>query len=338
MKSILLSIIIIISLTKANAQCYPDRHSTSIYDSWLSDNKTNNPNTLRGISHWIMYDLGSTYNLGQTYFWNLNDPDRLNLGMQNFIIDISSDGNSWKNLGEFTLSQATGISTYEGEIGPDLGGEKANFILLTVIDNFADGSAAGFSEMKIELTQAALAINLINFKVDCSIDNIPNLEWTAIADSSSEYFLLEQSINGTNWDLISEIPVENLGQEETYIYKAKNTSENYSYRLSSIDKDGSIQFLQLAATQCKKERSFDVWPNPFDITAEVRLNGFEDKKITYQLHDVLGRLAQSGTLEVGSDDQIFNISSEGLSSGKYVLSINDGFETIRKSVIYLAQN
>lgn len=337
MRSFLLSIIILLSLTKANTQCYPDRHSTSIYDSWLSDTKTNNPNTIRGISHWIMYDLGSTYNLGQSYFWNLNDPDRLTMGMQNFIIDISSDGTTWKELGQFTLTQGSGISTYEGEEGPDLQGEKANFLLLTVLDNFADGSTAGFSEMKIQLTQAALAINLIDFKVDCSSDNIPSLEWTAIADSSSEYFLLEQSIDGISWDLLSEIPVKTLGQEETYLYKAENTPENYSYRLSAVDNDGSIQFLQLAATQCKKERSFDIWPNPFDVSAEVRLNGFEDKNISYQLHDALGRLAQSGTVEVGSDDQVFSITSEGLSSGQYILSINDGFKYYRKPVIYVAQ-
>jgi len=336
MRSILLSIIICFSLSDINAQCYPDRHSTSVYDSWLSDKKTNNPNTIRGLSHWIMYELGSTYNLGQTYFWNLNDPDRLSQGMQNFIIDISSDGTNWKELGEYSLSQATGVSTYEGEVGPDLEGEKANFILLTVKDNFSDGAVVGFSEMKIELTTAALAINLIDFIVECSIDNVPKLEWTAIADSSSEYFLLEQSINGIDWEQLSEIPVKDQGQQETYIYSAEDTPDNYDYRLSSVNKDGSIQFLQIASTQCKKIRSFDVWPNPFDVNAEVKLNGFADKNITYQLHDVLGRLAQSGDLEVMSDDQSFMITSDGLSSGKYVLSINDGFETYRKSIIFVA--
>lgn len=338
MRLILLSIITFLSFAEIDAQCYPDRHSTSVYDSWISDQKTNNPNVIRGLSHWIMYDLGSTYNLGQTHFWNLNDPDRLTQGMQNFFIDVSSDGATWKELGEFSLAQASGQSTYQGELGPDLEGEKANFVLLTIKDNFAEGAIAGFSEMKIELTSAALAINLIDFMVECTTDNIPKLEWTAIADSSSEYFLLEQSLNGEDWEELSEIPVNDLGTEETYEFNAEDTPDNYNYRLSSVNKDGSIQFLQLASTQCKKIRSFDVWPNPFSIDAEVRLNGFEDKAVTYQLHDVLGKLVQSGSFDVLSDDERFTISSNGLSSGQYVLSLNDGFETYRKPIIYVAQN
>ena len=337
MKSILLTTMILFSLSQLNAQCYPDRHSTSVYDSWVSDEKTNNPNAIRGISHWIMYELGSTYNLGQTHFWNLNDPDRLTEGVQNFYVDISSDGNTWKDLGEFSLSQASGLSTYEGEEGPDFGGEQANYILLTVKDNFADGSIAGFGEMKIELTTVALAINLIDFMIECSVDNIPTLEWTAIADSASEYFLLEQSLNGENWEELLEIPVTAFDESETYKYKATDTPDNYNYRLSSVDKDGSIQFLQLATTQCKKSRSFDVWPNPFNVNAEVRLNGFENKVVAYQLHDVLGRSVQSGSIDVLSDDQTFNITNEGLASGQYILSIDDGFETFRKTIIYVAQ-
>ena len=338
MKSTLLTIIICLSvMVSANAQCYPDRHSTSVYDGWVSDTKTNNPNTIRGLSHWIMYDLGSTYNLGQSHFWNLNDPDRLSQGMQNFIIDISSDGTSWTELGEFSLSQAPGISTYEGEIGPDLQGEKANYILLTVKDNFADGAITGFSEMKIELSSAALAINLLDFSIECSVENVPRLEWTAIADSASEYFLVEQSLNGIDWEELAEIPVTGLGSEETYLYSAEDTPDNFTYRLSSVDNDGSLQFLQLASTACKKKRSFDVWPNPFNESAEVKLSGFEDKSVTYLLHDVLGRIAQSGRLNVISDDQSFSISSDGLASGQYVLSINDGFETYKKTIIYVAQ-
>ncbi len=336
MKLFLLTTILLLGLTEINAQCYPDRHSTSVYDSWLSDEKNPNPNTTRGLSHWIMYDLGSTYNLGQTHFWNLNDPDRLAQGMQNFYVDVSADGMTWKEIGEFSLSQASGATNYEGEVGPDFDGEKANYILITVKDNFSDGAIAGFSEMKIELTSASLAINLIDFLVECSVDNIPRLGWTAIADSSSEYFLLEQTLNGEDWEELAEIPVDNINQEQNYIYDANDSEDNYTYRLSSVDASGNIQFLQLAATTCKKDRSFDVWPNPFEVNAMVRLNGFENKDVTYQVHDMLGRIALSGNIAVRSDDESFSISSERLSSGQYILTIDDGFETYRKTIIHTA--
>lgn len=338
MRIILLVIASLLFSVSVNAQCYPDRHSTSVYDSWISSEKKSNPNTSREASHWIMYDLGSTYFLGQSYFWNLNDPDRLGQGMKNFFVDVSSDGNNWTSLGEFSLSQATGETTYQGEQGPDFGGEKATYLLITIKDTYGDGAQAGFGEVKIQLESAALAINLIDFNINCSVDNVPELSWSAIADSSSEYFLLERSIDNTNWEEVKEVPVTAINQEEEYSYKAENTPDNYSYRLSSVNQNGDIQFLQVAATECKKLRSIDVWPNPFTVNAVVRLNGFSQKDISYQMHDMLGRLAQSGKFSVDTDDQTFNIGNQGLSSGQYVLTVDDGFQIYRKTIMYLARN
>lgn len=338
MKIFILTLASLFYLQTITAQCYPDRHNTSVYDSWVSVEKKSNPNTIRGNSHWIMYDLGSTYYLGQTYFWNLNDPDRLGDGMQNFYVDVSSDGNNWRPLGEFTIPQASGETTYQGESGPDLGGEKAKFLLITIVDTYSDGVQAGFSEMKIQLESAALAINLIDFNVRCSVDNIPELQWSAIADSSSEYFVIERSLNEVDWEQITEVPVTQLNQEENYSYQAQNTEENYIYRLSSVNQDGDVQFLKLATTECKKARSVDIWPNPFTTNAVVRLNGFAQKNISYQVHDMLGRLATSDQLKIDTDDQTFNIGNEGLSSGQYVLTIDDGFQIYRKTIMYLARN
>ena len=338
MKTILLAIASILYLNSVNAQCYPDRHSTSVYDSWVSDEKTNNPNTIRGQSHWIMYDLGSTYNLGQTYFWNLNDPDRLDQGIKNFYVDVSADGTNWKEIGEFSIAQADGQTTYQGEAGPDFEGEKATFLLITIKDTYGTGAQAGFGEMKIQLESAALAINLINFNASCSFDNIPQLSWSAIADSSSEYFIIERSLDNVNWEEVKEVPVTAINKEEEYSYQAENTPDNYSYRLSSVDMNGHIQFLEIASTECKKLRTIDVWPNPFTINAVVRLNGFSQKNISYQMHDMLGRLAQSGKFSVDTDDQTFNIGNEGLSSGQYILTVDDGFQTFRKTIMYLARN
>jgi len=336
MRILILAIISLFVLDSANGQCYPDRHSTSVYDSWVSNQKQISPNNIRGNSHWILYDLGNTYYLGQTYFWNLNDPDRLSQGMKNFFIDVSSDGVNWSTLGEFSIAQASGLTTYEGESGPNLSGEKANYLLLTIKDTYGDGVQAGFSEMKIQLESAPLAVNLLDFKVRCSFDNIPELSWSAIADSASEFFVIERSLNGINWEELDEIPVTAINREETYNYMAENTPENYSYRLSSVNKNGDIQFLQLASTECKKLRSIDVWPNPFSVNAVVRLNGFAQKNITYQMHDMLGRLAQSGKFSIETDDQTFNLNNDGLSSGQYVLTVDDGFQTFRKTIMYLA--
>ncbi len=145
-----ISIILIIAVQTANAQCYPDRHSTSWFDGWISCEASANPNPIYGDSHWILYDLGYNYVLKETKFWNANELSHLDYGIQDFNIDYSLDGNAWINLGAFSLNQATGKTNYEGEEGPDFENIKARYVLITPISNFG-GSCFGFGELKINI-------------------------------------------------------------------------------------------------------------------------------------------------------------------------------------------
>lgn len=141
----------VITVVQVNAQCYPDRHSTSWYDGWISCETSANPNTLYGDTHWILYDLGYDYVLKDTQLWNTNVPDQLDYGINEYHIDYSLDGTTWINLGTFNLTQASGRSIYEGEEGPDFNEAKARYVLITPISNYG-GDCFGFSELKINIT------------------------------------------------------------------------------------------------------------------------------------------------------------------------------------------
>ncbi|WP_345075307.1 discoidin domain-containing protein [Flavivirga amylovorans] len=134
-----------------SAQCYPDRHSTSWYDSWISCETSPNPNSAYGQTHWIMYDFGYEYELRESKFWNANEPKNLNYGINDYNLDYSLDGVSWTNLGAFNMTQATGSSTYEGEEGPDFNYTKARYVLITPTSNFG-GDCYSLSEMKVNIT------------------------------------------------------------------------------------------------------------------------------------------------------------------------------------------
>ncbi len=141
----------LLSTTFLAAQCYPDRHSTNWFDGWVSCEKSPNPIVSYGETHWIMYDLGYNYVLNETKLWNANEPKNLNYGINDFNIDYSLDGVTWTNLGEFNLKQAPGITTYEGDEGPDFNATKARFVLITPSSNYG-GDCYGLSELKISIT------------------------------------------------------------------------------------------------------------------------------------------------------------------------------------------
>lgn len=144
-------ILFIAGLQNTEAQCFPDRHSTSWFDGWVSCEPSQNPISSYGETHWIMYDLGYDYVLNKTQFWNTNEPKHLDYGINTFNIDYSLDGVAWKNLGAFNMEQAPGSSTYQGVEGPDFNATKARYVLITPTSNFG-GACYGLSELKISIT------------------------------------------------------------------------------------------------------------------------------------------------------------------------------------------
>jgi len=130
-------------------QCFPDRHSTNFFDGWVSCQLADNPNVLRGKSHFIMYDYGKLYELGQMKIWNSNDPSHLDWGMKDVVIDYSTDGETWTESGIYTFQQANGLSTYEGAEGPNLNGIEARYLLITGISNYGNDDCFGLSEVRV---------------------------------------------------------------------------------------------------------------------------------------------------------------------------------------------
>lgn len=152
MKNIIcLFIVFAFASAKSSAQCFLDRHNTTWFDGWMSCETSMNPNPDRGESHWILYNLNENYSLYKMHIWNTNAPEYLNNGMRNIAIDISSDGMTWNEVGEFQIPIADGTSTYEGLDLLDFGGMNARYILITGLTNHG-GNCYGFSEIRIDVT------------------------------------------------------------------------------------------------------------------------------------------------------------------------------------------
>jgi len=67
---------------------------------------------------WIEFDLGTTYDITSMHIWNHNrglDNNETIMGIKKMNVLMSTDGSTWEDLGEYTLTQAPGLSTYTGE-------------------------------------------------------------------------------------------------------------------------------------------------------------------------------------------------------------------------------
>ena len=137
-------------------QCYPDRHNTDWFDGWVSCSPAINPNSVHGMGHWILYDFGALYKLGQVKIWNSNDPAHLDWGLREVSIDVSEDGLTWTGAGTFEFIRASGLSTYEGEDGPDLEGIPGRYLLITAVSNWG-GTCYGLGELRITAEETVIS-------------------------------------------------------------------------------------------------------------------------------------------------------------------------------------
>jgi len=150
MKQFIVFLLFFSSTSFLSAQCYPDRHNTVKSESWLSCIQTQNPNPDRGISHWIMYDLGQIYEIKQSHFWNYNVHGETDNAIRQMVVDVSWDGNTWGEWGIIDLDPTNGSAFYEGQEGPDFSGQNARYVLFTAIENHG-GDCFGLSEIKINV-------------------------------------------------------------------------------------------------------------------------------------------------------------------------------------------
>jgi hypothetical protein len=137
-----------------------DTHSTAWEDSWTGLGTDESPNSARGDSVWIHYDLGHVYGLGLMHVWNGNE--ETGRGPSNVTIDYSVDGTNWTELGTFDdWPEATGSNDYTGFEGPDFAGVSARYVLITVNSTHGqDGYWTAISEIKIEAGAARASITV----------------------------------------------------------------------------------------------------------------------------------------------------------------------------------
>jgi hypothetical protein len=194
-----------IAFNLLSAQCYQDRHSSIADDAWISCEMTANPNSSRDVSHWIMYDFGEVYKLGQSHFWNINANERTDEGISEAVIDYSFDGITWTEWGTFNLNEANGSTFYEGEDGPHFNDLKARYILITTLSNHG-GSCVGLSEIKIETSGITTSNeDLVNITTtQLSVYPNPADNTTQLNIASSVSLIAQMKINDMSGRTVSE--------------------------------------------------------------------------------------------------------------------------------------
>ncbi len=196
------------------------------------------------------------------------------------LIDINNDGlfNDETVAGGGIVAGATLIS---GDIF-----QFSNVTALTGDRRFTIGS--------INSTQTPLPIELLSFEAFLNKDLV-NLNWVTSTEVNNDYFTVERSIDGNEWE---EIVITNgAGNSHQLLEYFENDFSPINglsyYRLKQTDFNGDYTYSNVLPVRYISERNatLSIFPNPISIGSELNLSfeGVNNEEVLVVIRDIAGR-------------------------------------------------
>jgi hypothetical protein len=139
----------------------------------------------------------------------------------------------------------------------------------------AEWSGPGTLNGPATISNGFLPVELIDFSANC-LSNGVEVNWSTASEVNNDYFLIERSLNGIDYDELTKVTANNNSSSiKNYSYNcSENANELTYYRLSQVDKNGLTTIFKAIDIQCKNHLSdqFIIYPNPAKSEINLRIN------------------------------------------------------------------
>lgn len=178
-------------------------------------------------------------------------------------------------------------------------------------------------------TCTPLPVGLINFKAELSDDKERvDLEWVTNSEQNNDFFTIEKSRNGSDWEKLKE--VNGAGNSTTIQYyqsidDAPHLPTTY-YRLKQTDFNGEYSFSDIVSTtndaSIQGSLIADISPNPAKDYLSFEYAGSDfNEAITINVFNQLGQLVSSEEISEIHKNMKIVINTRELGNGVYHLGI-----------------
>lgn len=187
--------------------------------------------------------------------------------------------------------------------------------------------ASTFSPWIISSLMIPLPVELADFKSTC-LQRKKILEWTTTTEINNDYFLLEKSADGLNYNVFAQVnskaPGGNSNQLLSYSFADEDAaSQQEYYRLRQIDINGNNNISKVIQTEnCSAAGNEVEIYNQEQQGFEVTINAQQITSYHLKVYNALGQLLFSSVLETVEGTNKFSFPMN-VDSGIYYISIAD---------------
>ena len=182
-----------------------------------------------------------------------------------------------------------------------------------------------------------LPIDLVNF-IAVNKENVNHLSWTTASEINNDYFTIEKSIDGSSWQILSEVPgAGNSNYNITYNEIDENPYEPITYyRLKQTDFDGEYSYSKLVAVRSGATdltSEFLVYPNPVRKTKSIVVVGEVQNVVLYNL---FGQQVLEKEIDNTATSSVIMLQGLNLAKGTYLLQVVLSNGIVRNEKLILA--
>ena len=154
-------------------------------------------------------------------------------------------------------------------------------------------SAQLFTWWTLVDNRTPLPIELVNFNAKCDGNKV-TVTWQTTAEKNNNYFEVERSINGTNFQLVEKVFSQNSNSNALLSYQSVDNNSldgKVYYRLKQVDINGNFTYSSVVVVTCSNalvSPIVNIFPNPAVSSITVDIKGLIGQK-TILIYDVIGQ-------------------------------------------------
>lgn len=175
-----------------------------------------------------------------------------------------------------------------------------------------------------------LPVELSKFQCALGDDENVLLNWTTMTEIRNNYFSIERSVDGINYDQVGQLPGAGTSSSEkqyTFEDEAPLNSISY-YRLKQVDYDGTFKTYPPCVIDRNSLSVFSVFPNPSDEYVDITSSASENEINTVSVFHSSAKLVFekqfSGKIRILTAD---------LENGFYIVRIENRHSVITKKLV-----
>lgn len=184
----------------------------------------------------------------------------------------------------------------------------------------------GDNRVSFNVSTSILPVTLKSWSAILQAPGKAKLSWVADGAADFDHFIVQRSVNGTDWNNLQNIANKNNNTKTSYSYDYTDMSVpegNVFYRLVMVDRDGTLRNSGIQTVSNKTGNGFKVFPTLVE-NKQVVIRA--DKAITSGNIDIVnmnGQLLQSEKWKPGALSQQINLNNS-IPSGTYIVRVKDG--------------